>query len=126
MIKLTRTYTDYNGVEKTEDFFFHLSEAEILDMELETEGGFIETINKISNAKDLPQLIKLFRRLLHKSYGEKTPDGGFLKNDEILAKFMAKKAYSDIYVELATNDELGSEFVKKVVPSKMNIPQKSN
>lgn len=125
MIKLTRTYEDYNGVEKTEDFYFHLSEAELLDMEMETEGGFIDTIKKISNAKDMPQLIKLFKKLLLKSYGEKTPDGGFLKNEEILTRFTSKKVYSDIYVELATNDDLAAEFVNKVVPSNISAKAKN-
>lgn len=130
MLKITKTYTDYNDVEKTEDFYFHLTEAELLDMETETEGGFIKTVEAIAKAKNTPELMKLFKKLLLKSYGEKTPDGGFLKTDEILQKFIAKKAFSDIYVELATSDEKAADFINRVIPEAIRVneqsPEKSN
>ena len=37
MLKKTITYTDYNGSERTEDFYFNLSKAEIMEMELSSQ-----------------------------------------------------------------------------------------
>lgn len=125
MLKITKTQTDFNDVEKTEDFFFHLTKAELLDMEMETEGGFVETVKAIANAKNTPELMKLFKKLLLKAYGEKTPDGGFLKSEEILQKFMAKQAFSDIYVELATDDVKAAEFINKVIPQAIKVDNKN-
>lgn len=125
MLKITKTYTDFNDVEKTEDFFFHLTKAELLDMEMETEGGFVETVKAIANTKNTPELMKLFKKLLLKAYGEKTPDGGFLKSEEILQKFMAKQAFSDIYVELATDDAKAAEFINKVIPQAIKVDNKN-
>lgn len=69
------TYNDYNGVERKETFLFDLSEAEILEMELSTVGGFEQYVNKIINAQDTPQLVKLFKELILKAYGVKSDDG---------------------------------------------------
>ena len=39
MLKKTITYTDYNDNERTEDFYFNFSKAELTEMELSTVGG---------------------------------------------------------------------------------------
>ena len=61
MLKKTITYTDYNGVERTEDFYFNLSKAELMEMELSAVGGLGDTIQKIISAKDNPAIIKIFK-----------------------------------------------------------------
>ena len=71
MLKKTITYTDYNGVERTEDFFFHLNEAEITEMEFSIRGGLTEMIKKIVAAQDTPTIIQVFKDLILKAYGEK-------------------------------------------------------
>ena len=60
MLKKTITYTDYNGLERTEDFYFNLTQAEILDMEMSYPGGLGEMLMGIVNAKDQPALLKIF------------------------------------------------------------------
>lgn len=118
MLKKTITYTDYNGVDRTEDFYFNLTEAELLDMELGTAGTFTSMVNGIVNAKDMPSIIKIFKELLFKAYGKKSPDGRrFMKSEEISRDFAETPAYSQFYMELATNDELAAEFVNNVLPS---------
>lgn len=120
MIKKTITYSDYNGVERTEDFYFNLTKAEITKMELSTKGGLAEMINRIVAAQDTPAIIEVFEDLIKRSYGVKTPDGrGFAKKAEDLESFMATEAYSQLFMELATDADAASAFVNGVVPADM-------
>lgn len=117
MLKKTITYTDYNDVERTEDFYFNLSKAEIMEMELGVTGGLAETINKIVAAQDSPAIIKLFKDLVLNAYGEKSADGKrFIKNDEIKEAFSQTEAYSILFMELATDAVKASEFVNGIIP----------
>lgn len=120
MIKKSVKYVDYNGLERSEDFYFHYTEAELFEMETTEEGGFSERVRRIIDAKDQPALIKLISKFVLDAYGEKSPDGRrFQKNDEIRAAFKENPAYSDIFMELALNDVAAAEFVKGVVPANM-------
>lgn len=120
MLKKTITYHDYNGVEYTQDFYFNLSKAEIMEMELGTTGGLAEMIQKIVAAQDAPSIIKVFKDLILKSYGEKSADGKrFIKSDEISTAFSQTEAYSEMFMELATNAEAAAAFVNGIVPSEM-------
>lgn len=117
MIKKTITYVDYNGTERTEDFYFNLTKAELMEMELGHAGGFTEMIQKIINANDTPEIIKVFKMLLLKSYGKKSEDGKrFVKSEELATEFEQTEAYSQLFMELATDDKLASEFINGVVP----------
>ena len=118
MLKKTVTYEDYNGVTRTEDFYFNLSKAEIAEMELSTAGGFAEMINKVIAAQDGPTIIKIFKDLVLKAYGEKSADGKrFVKSEEIATAFSQTEAYSQIFMELATNAEAASAFVNGIIPA---------
>ena len=120
MYKKTMTYTDYNGEERTEDFYFNLTKAEITEMELSTEGGLRDKIQRITKAKDVPEIIRLFKELILKAYGIKSPDGKrFIKSDQLSEEFSQTEAYSDFFVELATNSDSASEFVNGIMPSSM-------
>lgn len=117
MIKKTVTYTDFNGVERTEDFFFHLSQAEVAEMQLSVNGGYAEMLQKIIGAKDTPSLIKIFKELLLKAYGEVSDDGRrFIKSEELSEAFSQTEAYSQIFMELAANDVAAAEFCKGIMP----------
>lgn len=119
MLKKTITYTDFNGVECTEDFYFNLTEAEIMEMQLTVEGGFGETIDRIVKAKNVPEITKIFKDLILKSYGEKSADGKrFMKTDEIRQGFAQTEAYSVLFMELAQNADAASDFINGIVPSK--------
>ena len=120
MLKKTVTYRDYNDVERTEDFYFNLSKAELLEMELGTSGGLAESIRKIVAAQDGPSIIRVFKDLVLKAYGEKSADGKrFIKSKEISEAFSQTEAYSQIFMELATDDKKAAEFVNGIVPAGM-------
>ena len=93
MLKKTITYTDYNSVERTEDFYFNLTKAELMEMEIGTTGGMADMIKRIVDAKDAPAIIKIFKELVLKAYGEKSADGKrFVKSEEISNGFAQTEA----------------------------------
>lgn len=118
MFKLTETYTDYNGVERTEEFHFNLNKAELMEMELSTSGGLAETINRIVAAQDGPAIIKIFKDLVLKAYGVKSEDGKrFKKSDELREAFVETEAYSQIFMRLATDADAAAKFVNGIMPA---------
>lgn len=117
MLKKTITYTDYNGQERTEDFYFNLNKAEIAEMEMSTTGGLTEMINRIVAAKDAPSIIQIFKKLILKAYGEKSLDGKrFVKSDELSTAFSQTEAYSKLFMELATDDKAAANFFNGIIP----------
>ena len=111
MIKKTITYTDYNGLERTEDFWFNITEAEALEMEMSTTGGYCDMIRRVVAAQDMPTVFK--------AYGEKSPDGKrFVKSEELSTAFSQTEAYSQLYMELATDADKAAEFINGVIPNK--------
>lgn len=117
MLKKTITYTDYDGLERTEEFRFNLTKAELVDMELTTAGTFSETMKRIIAEKDIIRIAKLFKELLLKSYGVKSDDGKrFIKSQELSEAFSQIEAYSDLYIELLSNPEEAAKFFAEVAP----------
>ena len=124
MLKKTIEYTDYNDVKRKEDFYFNLTKAEIMEMELSTTGGLAEMIQKIIDTQDTPQIIKLFKDLVLKAYGEKSADGKrFIKNNDIRDGFAQTEAYSELFMELATDANAAASFVNAIVPKDLEVPQ---
>lgn len=123
MLKKTITYTDYNGVERTEDFYFNLSKAECMELEMSTSGGVAEMIKRIVDAKDAPAIIKIFKDVVLRAYGEKSADGKrFIKSDEIKTAFSQTEAYSNLFMELATNADEAAKFVNGIIPKDDTTP----
>ena len=121
MLKKTITYTDYNDVERTEDFYFNLTKAELMEMEMGAVGGLSGMIEKIVSAKDAPAIIKVFKELVLKAYGEKSADGKrFIKSKELSEAFSQTEAYSQLFMELATDSDAASKFVNGIVPAADN------
>lgn len=117
MLKKTIEYVDYDGTERKEDFYFNLTEAELAEMELSTEGGMEKMINKIIATQDNAALVKIFKDLISKSYGEKSDDGRrFIKSQEITDGFMQTEAYSKLFMELATDEKAAADFVNGILP----------
>lgn len=118
------TYTDYDGNERTETFYFNLTKAELTEMELSSEGGLSKMIQKIIDSQDSTRIIAIFKDIILRSYGEKSADGKrFMKkgpDGHLLADdFAQTEAYSDLFMELATDADAASEFVNNVVPQSM-------
>lgn len=117
MLKKTITYTDYNGMERTEDFYFNLTKAEVVEMQYSIGGGLKERLESIVNTKDQPSIIREFKKLILAAYGEKSPDGRqFMKSEEISKRFECAEAYSILFMELATDADKAAEFVNGIIP----------
>lgn len=120
MLKKTIVYTDYNGTTRKEDFYFNLTQAEVTELEVSVEGGLVEMINRIVAAQNGKVIIETFKDIILRAYGEKSPDGRrFIKNQEVRDAFAQTEAYSNLFMELATNAKAASEFVNGIVPPKM-------
>ncbi len=117
MIKKRIAYTDYNGIEREEDFWFNLSKAEVTEMEMTITGGLLQMLQKIIDAKDNVKIIEVFKDVLLRSYGEKSPDGKrFIKSTELSEAFSQTEAYSILFMELAFNTEAAIAFVNGIMP----------
>ena len=120
MLKETIEYDDYNGTSRKEDFYFNLTKAEIMEMEMSTTGGLGEMIQRIVAAQDMPAIIKIFKDLILRSYGVKSPDGKrFIKNDALRDEFAQTEAYSILFMKLATDSDAAAKFVNGIVPQDM-------
>ena len=117
MLKKTITFMDFNDNERTEDFYFNLTKTELTKLNFGKTGGLTEIIKKITSTQDLPKIIAMFEEIITYSYGEKSLDGRtFIKNDEVLAAFTQTNAYSQLYMELATNATSAAAFIEGIVP----------
>ena len=124
MLKKTITYTDYDGVERTEDFFFNLSKAEVAEMELSNHGGMERLIQQIAMTQDRKRLVELFKEIILKAYGEKSMDGRrFIKSKELSEAFSQTEAYSELFMQLATDTEAASTFINGIMPKTDATPE---
>lgn len=128
MLKKTIKYTDYNGVERNEDFYFNLSKAEIMDMQLGKTGGLADFISTLVKTQNVPEIIRIFKEIILKAYGEKSADGKrFMKVDSdgqpLSLGFSETEAFSDLYMELATDSKAAAEFINGIVPSDMQVDE---
>lgn len=120
MLKKTVTYVDYNGVERTEDFYFNLSKAEVAEMEMSVEGGFSKMLEEIVKSNDNARILDLFKQMVLKAYGEKSADGKrFVKSKELSEAFSQTEAYSEIFMELALDEKAAAAFVNGIMPANL-------
>ena len=120
MFKKTIKYTDYNGVNRTESFYFNLSPADLIDMEVES-GGYKQMIQNIIDSQDIQSLMKAFKELIRRSYGVKSQDGKhFVKNDEVFEEFVSTPAYSNLIMEFLEDTDKAVEFVNGIMPKPAN------
>lgn len=125
MLKKTITYKDYNGIDRTEDFYFNLSKAEIMEMELSVDGGWTEMVKKVASAKDGPTIMKIFKEIIAKAYGEKSADGKYFeKSEELSRRFFQTEAYSDLFMELVTDAKKAADFMNQIVDSDVQVDEK--
>jgi hypothetical protein len=118
MLKKKITYVDFDGNERTEDFYFNLTKAEVAEMEMSAEGGLAKSLEKIVADKDAKRIMETFKDLILRSYGEKSPDGKrFVKSQELRDSFAQTNAYSELFMELATKADMAAAFVNGILPS---------
>lgn len=120
MLKKKITYTDYDGNERTEDFYFNLTKAEVVDMETGVDGGMQKMLEKIVAEKDNRRIMETFKEIVARAYGEKSADGKrFMKSRELSEAFMQTEAYSELFMELLTNATSASVFINGILPQEL-------
>lgn len=117
MLKKTITYTDFNGVERTEDFYFNLTKAELVELEVGHQGGLSDSLQKIVAAEDGGAIIREFKTIILKAYGKRSEDGSrFIKNQQLRDEFETSEAYSVLFVQLVTDADAAAKFVSGIMP----------
>lgn len=118
------TYTNYNDEVVTEDFYFNLSRAELIEMEAGVSGGYADILMNIVKSEDNARIMAEFKKLLTMSIGKKSADGNqFNKTDEIRNAFLESEAYSELIIEFFTNQAMAAEFVNGVMPKSTGLPE---
>ncbi len=118
MLKREITFEDFEGNQKKKTFYFNLSKAELVELEANTDGGIEATIKRIQEAEDVKTLIGLFKEIILASIGERSDDGEyFMKSPEIRARFAGHPAYSELFLQLATDANAATDFIQGVLPS---------
>lgn len=125
MLRKTIEFEDFNGNKQKKDYYFNLSKAELVEMQMGTKGGMAAKLQEIINAKDIPTITKTFKEIILKAYGEKSDDGlRFIKTDEMREAFEQTNAYSELFMELANDDEAAANFINAIIPK--DIPEDHN
>ena len=118
MLKKTITYEDFNGETITEDFYFNLSKAELVELQLGEKHGFAEHLQTIAASEDGRQIVETFKKMILLAYGQKSSDGRrFIKNEQLREEFSQTEAFSNLFVELATDAEAAAAFANGILPS---------
>lgn len=126
MLKKTITFDDYNGKTVTEDFYFNLTKAELVELQMSEKDGFSEALELIVKSEDGKMIIEHFKKIILLSYGEKSDDGRrFKKTDELREEFAQTEAYSSLFIELATDANAATEFINGIVPAAMVAESKA-
>lgn len=114
----TVTYMDFNETERTEDFYFNLTEMECMELEIGVEGGMIETMEKLMGSVQPKEIMDIFKNIVLTAYGVKSADGRrFIKTPEVKEEFAQTPAYSIIFMELMQDAKAASEFMRGIVPN---------
>lgn len=117
MLTKSITYTDFDGETRTENFYFNMTKAELAELNLTTEGGLQNVLQRIIDAKNIPEVIKWFKKIITMSYGEKSPDGRrFIKSEELTNEFLQTEAYSKLFMQLLGDDKAASDFINGILP----------
>lgn len=120
MRKETISYVDYDGNQRTEDFFFNITNAELAMLELSEVGGFKKKMTRIIQAQDGPAILKAFRDIVKMSYGVKSDDGRrHIKSEEVFAEFAQTEAYSELIMRLLGDEKYAAEFIADVLPKEV-------
>jgi hypothetical protein len=111
MFKHTVEYTDFNGNERKEDLYFHLSLPEVTRLEAEIGKPIEEHVKELNDNQNLKDLLNFIENILLNSYGKKTSDGkSFHKSKELRNEFEYSQAYAEVFEQMFTNPELARRF----------------
>lgn len=126
MLKRTIKYTDFNGVDQTEDHYFNVSPREFAEWEMNeatlledgnVAGGFLAHLENVGKSKDGKLIMSTFKDIISRSYGVRSDDGRrFVKSAQLSEEFLQSGAYDQLFIELVTNADKAAEFVRGIVP----------
>lgn len=112
------TYTDFNGVTRSEKFYFNFTKAELIEMDATEVGGLSQKLNDMVDSKDTVEIFKRMKQIVLAAYGKKSADGRtFEKSAEISKQFEQSEAYSELIMEFISNASSFNDFLKGVMPS---------
>lgn len=118
MLKKTITYRDYDDVERTEDFYFHLTQAELTQLAFSVDGGLEEYLKVITKSQNNSEILSMFQKIIAMAIGVRSEDGRrFIKTDEIRDDFLQTNAYQELFMELMMNPSYAVEFIRGALPS---------
>jgi hypothetical protein len=118
LLKKTIEYEDFNGLVVFEDHYFHLSKAELVEMEMAQPGGMGAYLQSIVKSEDGKAIISEFKKIILESYGKRSEDGKrFIKTQELRDEFYSSQAYSELFMELCTDAEKAAEFINGIIPA---------
>lgn len=110
-------YTDFDGEKRTEKFYFNLTQAECIELEALGKGGLEGYIRRIISSDDQVEILNIIKKVILLAYGEKTADGKrFYKNQQMKDAFAASEAYSALFMELLSDADKASEFMREIAP----------
>lgn len=111
-------YTDFDGVERNETFYFNINKSEAMELELSESGGLISMLMQMIETQDVPKLFRLFKKLIGFAIGEKSNDGKYLmKSEDITQRFFATNAYDVLFMEIMESPDNAANFINSIVPS---------
>jgi hypothetical protein len=120
LIKKTIKYKDFNDEEVEETFYFHLSKADLIELEVSHKDGLGEALQKVIAAKDNETLYREFKKILLMSYGKRSDDGKrFIKTQELRDEFQSTNAFSEMIMLLATDTDFATDFINNLTPAGM-------
>lgn len=127
MYKKTLTYVDFFGDEQTEDLYFNMSKAELIELQTSTPGGFGETLQRIAQTNDVQKVVPVMKDLILRSYGKRSDDGRrFIKNQDLRDEFVETAAYDTLFMLLATDSDEAAAFINGIVPSDLEAQMQQN
>lgn len=117
MFKETVKYTDFDGNQREEDLYFHLSPAEMTQLQYSVKGGLKAKLEEAMKLQDGSAMMEFFVQIVKKAYGRKSPDGRkFEKSEEIYADFEQTNAYVELFMKLVTDEAFANRFISAVLP----------
>jgi hypothetical protein len=132
LLKKTITYENpFTNQEVTEDHYFHISKADLVEMEMGeisesyvTKAGVKLTgmsakLERIVEAVDGKAIIAELKDIIRRAYGKKDGDR-FIKSSAIWEEFSSSEAFSQLLFELCTDAGAAAEFMNGIVPHNLD------
>lgn len=120
MLKERIKYVDHDGKEYERDFYFHLSKADLIKLEVGHNGGLETYLGNIINSQDNAEIMQNFETIFKIAYGIKLPDDSFVKRPEETEKFFASEAWSEFLVKLISDADYAAKVINNLVPKEIS------